>query len=216
MCKILTQLKTLAVNEGITIGALERQIGASKGVLSRAINNGTDIQTKWISAIVENYPQYSTRWLLSGTGNMLKSDGKTDIVPSTNTRSMTKPRIPIEAAAGSLSITTDSVTESQCERFPIIPRFPTYDFTIIVKGNSMEPEFCSGDEIACRLIDNPTFIQWGRPHVLDTQQGIVLKSIYNRSNSILCKSYNKDYEDFEIPKDDILHIALVVGSVRLY
>lgn len=70
MCKILPRIKQLAVAEGITIGALERQIGASKGVLSRAISNGTDIQAKWLVAIVENYPQYSAQWLLTGDGEM--------------------------------------------------------------------------------------------------------------------------------------------------
>lgn len=70
MCKILPRIKELALHEGITIGALERAIGASKGVLSRAISNGTDIQSKWIQAIVENYPQYSAQWLLTGMGEM--------------------------------------------------------------------------------------------------------------------------------------------------
>ena len=56
----------------MTIGAMERSIGASKGVLSRAISNGTDIQSKWIQIIVENYPRYSPEWLLTGKGNMLK------------------------------------------------------------------------------------------------------------------------------------------------
>lgn len=71
MSNILSRIQEIALNEGITIGALERQIGASKGVLSRAINNRTDIQSKWIEIIVENYPQYSTRWLLTGYGSML-------------------------------------------------------------------------------------------------------------------------------------------------
>lgn len=87
----------------------------------------------------------------------------------------TRPRIPLEAAAGSLSIITQSVSEYDCESFPVISRFPKYDFTIMVKGDSMEPEFCSGDEIACRFIERPSFIQWGRPHVLDTNQGVILK-----------------------------------------
>lgn len=73
MCKILPRLKELADNEGITIGALERSIGASKGVISRAISNGTDIQSKWLQAIVEKYPHYSAQWLLSGKGEMLRS-----------------------------------------------------------------------------------------------------------------------------------------------
>lgn len=71
MGTILSRIQDLAQHEGITIGALERSIGASKGVLSRAINNNTDIQSKWLHAIVENYPQYSGEWLLSGRGYML-------------------------------------------------------------------------------------------------------------------------------------------------
>jgi hypothetical protein len=61
MGNILSRIQEIASNEGITIGAMERTIGASKGVLSRAINNGTDIQAKWLSIIVENYPPIFNR-----------------------------------------------------------------------------------------------------------------------------------------------------------
>ncbi|MDR0414798.1 MAG: hypothetical protein LBH84_05210 [Prevotellaceae bacterium] len=63
----------IANNERISIGAIEKKIGASKGVLSRALANGTDIQAKWLQRIVENYPQYSSDWLLTGQGEMLRS-----------------------------------------------------------------------------------------------------------------------------------------------
>lgn len=72
MNNILLRIQEIAQNEGITITALERSIGASKGVLSRAINNGTDIQSKWIQLVVENYPRYSSRWILTGEGSMLR------------------------------------------------------------------------------------------------------------------------------------------------
>lgn len=74
MAKILQRIKNLTENEGITIGKLERVIGASKGVLSRAINNDTDIQAKWLEIIADNYPHYSAEWLLTGKGSMLKSE----------------------------------------------------------------------------------------------------------------------------------------------
>lgn len=74
MGKILQRLKILTDNEGIAIGKLERIIGASKGVLSRAINNDTDIQAKWLEIIADNYPQYSAEWLLRGEGSMLKDN----------------------------------------------------------------------------------------------------------------------------------------------
>lgn len=74
MGNILSRIQEIASNEGITIGSLERKIGASKGVLSRAIANGTDIQSKWLQILVENYPEYSTLWLMTGKGPMLEKD----------------------------------------------------------------------------------------------------------------------------------------------
>lgn len=72
MSKILDNIKCLADNEGIGITKLEEKIGASKGVLSRAIAKKSDIQAKWISKIVEIYPQYSCEWLIKNEGPMLK------------------------------------------------------------------------------------------------------------------------------------------------
>ncbi len=80
MCKILNRIKEIVDNEHITIAALERTIGASKGVIYKAISKGTDIQAKWLEAIVENFPQYSAHWLLTGEGEMINS-GTPDINP---------------------------------------------------------------------------------------------------------------------------------------
>lgn len=226
MCKILPRIKKIAQNEGITIGALERLIGASKGVLSRAIANGTDIQSKWLEAIVENYPQYSAQWLLSGIGDMIianhtiTKEAHNDLsivhqrLPRNEKNNELRPRIPMNASAGSLSSALDGVAMRDCEMLPIIPTFPKYDFTIVARGDSMLPDLLSGDELACRFIRESSFIQWGRTHVLDTAQGIVVKRIFEKKEAILCRSNNVDYPDFIIPKEDIFHIAIVVGLIR--
>lgn len=73
MENILSRVQRLSDNEGIKITSLERDISASKGVLSRAIANNTDIQAKWLQKIVEKYPQYNANWLLTGQGPMLKA-----------------------------------------------------------------------------------------------------------------------------------------------
>ena len=106
-------------------------------------------------------------------------------------------------------------TAEDCEQLPIIPFFPKYDFTIIVRGESMEPEYKSGDELACLIIGESSFIQWGRTYVLDTAQGIVVKRVFDGSGDLLCKSNNPDYPDFKIPKEEVFHMALVVGSIRI-
>ena len=218
MNNIRQRLIDIAKYKGVSVRAFEELCGLNRGNISNLAING-NIGSDKLSKIIDAIPEIDSEWLLTGRGKML-AEGIQRGWPisqlDTNTEIEMRPLIPLDAAAGSLSIMAESVSDAECERYPVIPRFPRYDFTIMVKGDSMEPEFQSGDEIACRLIDQPSFIQWGRPHVLDTTQGVVLKRIYNKTNTILCHSDNNLYQDFEIPKGDILHIAIVVGTVRLY
>ena len=127
----------------------------------------------------------------------------------------TRPRIPYAAAAGSLTSAVEGVTPDQCEQIPRIMAFPNYDFTIIIKGNSMEPKYEGGDEVACKRVDNTSFIQWGKVHVMDTAQGIIIKRVYEDGEKIRCASYNPEYPDFSICKDEIYSMSLVVGLLRL-
>ena len=61
-------------NQALSVRSFEMSIGASDGMIRRAIKNNTDIQSKWLSAIADNYPNLSVDWLLTGRGSMLKSD----------------------------------------------------------------------------------------------------------------------------------------------
>ena len=79
MCKILSRIKALADAEGVSIGTIERAIGASRGVISKAIAKGTDIQSKWLELICEEYPKYSPVWLLTGQGAMLLDPSDTPV-----------------------------------------------------------------------------------------------------------------------------------------
>lgn len=130
-------------------------------------------------------------------------------------KSETRPRIPYTAAAGTLTSAVEGVMAEQCEQIPRIVAFPNYDFTIIIKGNSMEPKYEGGDEVACKRVDSTTFIQWGKVHVMDTSQGIVIKRVYEDGDKIRCVSYNPEYPDFSICKDEIYSMSLVVGLLRM-
>lgn len=71
---LLKRIKEIARQEGLSITALEAAIGASKGVFSRALAHGTDIQSKWLVKLADNYPQYSAEWILRGLGDMRRVD----------------------------------------------------------------------------------------------------------------------------------------------
>ena len=126
----------------------------------------------------------------------------------------TKPRLPITAAAGVLSDYLGGVLAHECEQIPVVRSIPNYDFTMIVKGNSMEPKYEGGDEIACKKVES--LIEWGKTYVLATRDGAVLKRLYEAENGVRCVSYNKDeYPDFFVKGDDILGVYRVVGLIRI-
>uniref|UniRef100_UPI003FF117B6 S24 family peptidase n=1 Tax=Phocaeicola plebeius TaxID=310297 RepID=UPI003FF117B6 len=169
-----------------------------------------------LNNVLTVFPELNREWLLYGEGSMLNEDlSCTSSLKKKEEKSDTRPRIPYDAAAGTLTETIEGVTEYQCEEVPVISAFPHYDFTIRVVGRSMEPEYFAGDEVACLKVNEKRFLQWGRVHVLDTTQGVVIKRIYDDGDCITCRSYNPEFPDFSIPKEDIRSYNLVVGSLRL-
>lgn len=191
----------------------EKAIGKSEGYLSGAMKKNSSIGSDVLLEIRTMFPELNIDWLISGEGQMISTKQQMGEPLAVETR----PRIPLNAAAGSISVALSGVTLDDCEDMPVVAAFSNYNYTLIVKGDSMEPEMHSGDEIACLQVNNSRFVQWGRYHALDTAQGIVVKRIYDDEEYILCKSEASDlYKDFRIPKEDIYNIALVVGLLRRY
>ena len=226
MGNILSRIQEIASNEGITIGAMERTIGASKGVLSRAINNGTDIQAKWLSIIVENYPRYSTGWLLTGAGSMLKDDlngiktideANPSFMPTTSMNpSVGTPYYDVDFIGG-----FDEVFNSQVN-IPatniVIRGFEKASLWCNVTGHSMEPKINHGDIIAlrqCTLND----IQYGEIYavVLDTIRTIkILRRSPDPSKLRFIPINTEDYNEQEFDKSRIMNVFEVIGSISKF
>ena len=82
----------------------------------------------------------------------------------------------------------------------------------------MYPKYSSGDIIACRILHESKFIQWGKVYVVATkEQGMLVKRLEEsqKEEHVLAVSDNLSYKQFDIPNDEILGIALVVGVVRM-
>lgn len=226
MSNILSRIQEIASNEGITIGAMERTIGASKGVLSRAINNGTDIQAKWLSIIVENYPRYSTGWLLTGAGSMLKDDLK-GIQTADEANPSTLPTTSMNPSVGTPYYDVDfiggfdEVFNSQVN-IPatniVIRGFEKASLWCNVTGHSMEPKINHGDIIAlrqCTLND----IQYGEIYavVLDTIRTIkILRRSPDPGKLRFIPINTEDYDEQEFDKSRIVNVFEVIGSISKF
>lgn len=58
----------------LSIRSFEAKINASDGMIRRAIKNNTDIQSKWLTVIADNFHDINIEWLVTGRGEMLKTE----------------------------------------------------------------------------------------------------------------------------------------------
>lgn len=198
--------------KGINKTNFYKEVGLSNGFLDKV----KDVGASKLDLILNKYPEINPEWLLTGKGEMLKGE-----VRSTPAKNINKgiPLLPFEVFAG-VGFDVEGVNFDVIEERYEIPLFEgiKVDFMLPVRGSSMYPKYSSGDVVACRLIKEITFFQWNKVYVIDTHnQGIIMKRIKKSSNEdvIICKSDNENYEPFEMPKDEIRNIALVVGVIRL-
>lgn len=225
---MINRLSQFIQNQEISVRAFEQSIGASDGMVRRAINNHTDIQSKWLSLIADNYPQLSLDWLLTGRGSMLKSKGvalmgdkeaeKEKVLP------VQKNLIPFYDDVSTIGGLNDRVANtdpsSPTEWIDAGDWFPEATAAIRHYGDSMV-EYPSGSILALKRVNNEHLIINGRNYVIETSEYRVTKQLQFDGDCFMAYSTNREtYPDgrqihspFPIPKDEIRHIYLVLGCV---
>lgn len=186
-----------------------KEIGVANGFLDKPGAIGSDK----CEIISSHYSDVNLTWLITGKGEMINSNKDTIAVRSNKGI----PLIPTEAVAG-LSAGDVSIKDADIQENYHIPDFVGVDFMIPVKGSSMYPKYNSGDVVACRMISESAFIQWNKVHIIATkEQGVLIKRLKKSENDncLIAISDNPNYDPFEIPKDQILNLALVIGVIRL-
>lgn len=211
---ILDRIKQIADNEGFKITPFEKEIGASKGVFSRAIKNSTDIQSKWITKVVENYPLYSEGWLLTGKGEMLKSDKSSkNLIPLYDD---------VATIGGTNVVATMNGISQSTEMIDAGDWFPNVTAAIRHYNDSMV-EYPSGCILALQQIKEVHSIVWGRNYVIETDEIRVTKRMQTADNNDYIMGYSTNtetypdgkliHEPLKILKQDITRIFLVLGRI---
>lgn len=192
---------------GLTVSEFEGKAGLSNGSVSK-MGDGTRRTT--IDKISNSFPELSKVWLLTGEGEMLNTDAP--VVEQRKQESEENegkliPLLPLSAEGGSLDgFDNLGVSLPDCE--VIYSPIKDADMAITVSGKSMEPDYPEGCRVVVKRINHALFIEWGREYVLDTANGIVLKTLEpsDDPNFIRCTSLNPDqrrYAPFEIPKESV-------------
>lgn len=211
-------------HQGISIRSFEQTIHASNGLIRKAITNGTDIQSKWITAIAGNFPQLDIEWLLTGKGVMLKEA----IAPIQVLYKPVGTEMKLEeqgvllydvSAAANLKTLFSNKDQNILGKINI-PDMPKCDGAVYVRGDSMYPLLKSGDIIAYKEVHNFSYVIYGEMYLisfmLDGDEFLTVKYV-NKSeldNHIKLTSYNTHHEPMDIPGPSINAMALVKFSIR--
>ncbi|MFV0248646.1 MAG: helix-turn-helix transcriptional regulator [Tenacibaculum sp.] len=213
---ISKRIKEIIENQNISVYSFEKKIGASEGVIRRAIKNNTDIQSKWLMLISNNYPDIDANWLLTGKGSMEKQK----ILMSENAKMKLIPLISFGTKTNFENKKVQFNKENILEKYKI-PEFERKGVEYIIKINdsSMFPKYNNGDLLGCKPIKDTSFFQWGKTYVLDTNQGVLVKRLFpikGNENLLECRSDNiENFPSFVIGKSSIYRISIVVGTLRM-
>ena len=212
MSSFIERLQCYMHKKGINDNQLTVNAGLSVGLIGKTKQG---MNSKNIEKILLAYPDINAEWLLTGKGEMLRSNN-IPVARKSKNRQEGIPLIPFSAMAGALT-SEQTALKHECEHY-IIPAFADADFLITVKGNSMQPTYISGDIIACKKVPlNNIFFQWNKPYVLDTAQGPLIKRIKPAQDQqhITLISDNTAFDPIELLITDINAIALIVGLIRI-
>lgn len=213
MIDFFSRLDSYLNYKGLNDNKLTVETGISNGLIGKARKRGSLSQDN-ISKILHKYSELDANWLLTGSGEMLKSGIPIAISAENPTEGI--PLIPVDAMAG-YGAGESQVMEFESERF-VVPTFRGADFLIQVKGSSMYPKYNSGDIVACKkLFMDDLFFQWNKVYVLDTEQGALIKRIDQGADPdhVMIVSDNEKYRPFALHKSKINAISIVMGVIRL-
>ena len=208
-----TNKKSFAEYVGINPSNISKIFHDSQG---RYLTNSTLLK---INSALNNV--FSQDWVLTGRGAMLveqSGKGAGDSVRTGNINGGNGlPLIPIDAVAGFNGVDVQGVRLEDCSRY-VVPEFAELhaEYMIRVSGSSMYPKYSNGDLLACRRVQEVTFLQWGKVYVLDSNQGAMVKRLFPCEDSevVECRSDNPNYPPFRLPKSEIRSVSIVVGVIR--
>jgi repressor LexA len=212
---ISLRIKELVDEKKISISAFEKEIKVGNAVIVSIIKRNSNVSGETLSKILKTYPIINPEWLITGDGSMYR-EVENKAISATAAISFKYPLVPIDAMAGDgkgeFNISNTDIDWLNIEPFKVI----NPDFLIKVNGSSMHPKYYAGDLLACKYKTLGLFFEWGKPYVLDTKEGAILKRVFQSEidGCIKCVSDNAQYPPFDVKLKDINRIAIVVGSVR--
>lgn len=196
--------------KGLNDNKVTNSLGLSIGTLGKSRKENRDLSERNIEKILNFYTDLNRTWLLTGEGSMFTTEPS---LAGFNELEYTRvPLLPISAQGGSLNDFVVSVSLQDCEK--IISPINGADIAITISGDSMADEYPNGSIVLAKRINERAFIDWGKVYVLDTCNGVVVKTLTpsEKEDCVRCVSINPDpiYAPFEVALNDIYGVYRVM------
>lgn len=225
---ISDRIKQVLNTKSTNANKLSKGDSAMQMRLSRQLN-GANVTAQTISYIIEEYPDVSAEWLLTGEGNMIKNgiDINGSVERTGHPKSVEKINdlvsvslYDVEAAANLKSLFTNK--EQNILGQITIPNIPNCDGAVYVRGDSMYPLLKSGDIILYKEIYDPQNIIYGEMYLLsldiEGDEYLTVKYVNtSEKGEEWCKlvSYNPHHSPKDIKMECINALAIVKVNIRM-
>lgn len=201
-------------SRGLNDNKVTLQLGLTVGLIGKSRKEGRDLSDKVIEKILNFYTDLNRVWLLTGEGEMLRSEQ----VQTQEQSGTGVPFYDIDVTCGITESFADVREEPQF-RINYAP-LNDCDAAFPVYGDSMEPDFYAGDVVMVREIHNVDSMLWGEPYLIITNAACdnlrTIKNVYlsdDRSSFILRASNPRYNGDTIVARENVLKIFLIKGKL---
>ena len=201
-------------NSGLNDNKVTLQLGLTVGLIGKSRKEGRDLSDKVIEKILNFYTDLNRVWLLTGEGEMLRSEQ----VQTQEQSGTGVPFYDIDVTCGITESFADVREEPQF-RINYAP-LNDCDAAFPVYGDSMEPDFYAGDVVMVREIHNVDSMLWGEPYLIITNAACdnlrTIKNVYlsDDRRSFILRASNPRYNgDTIVARENVLKIFLIKGKL---
>lgn len=201
--------------KGLNDNQVTVDCGLAIGLIGKAKKGKSDLGRNTVEKILRVYTDLNREWLLTGEGEMLKSDAVAVKDTATGTG---VPFYDIDVTCGITESFADVREEPQF-RINYAP-LNDCDAAFPVYGDSMEPDFYAGDVVMVREIHNVDSMLWGEPYLIITNAACdnlrTIKNVYlsDDRRSFILRASNPRYNgDTIVARDNVLKIFLIKGKI---
>lgn len=211
-------------NNGERIAQIISKFCESKADFARKVGEKPQTVSNWVvrdnginvlNKVMEVFPQVNKDWLMTGHGDMIKSNNNS-----------TEPQINFTTGVPYYNVDFiggfDIVLNDQTITPEYLIDFKKYNEATCwcnVSGHSMEPEINNGDIIALKKIEDFSFLPLGEVYAIVTTNGMrTIKRLGPSQNpecyTLVPTNKSPEYGIQELPKDMIEHIFQVLGCMK--